>query len=82
MPYIEKLGVEKVKEQIWQYQYVCTDPRIDGFVGWDCKQRLYEIKFAVDRALAQCPDYSPEQEWLDEQRVNCAMEILQNGKKT
>jgi hypothetical protein len=59
MPYIEKLGVSKVKEQIWQY----------------------EIKFAVDRALAQCPEYSGETEWLDEQRVDRALEKLQNGKK-
>lgn len=81
MPYIEKLGVSKVKEQIWQYQYVCTDPHIDGFNGWACKQKLYEIKFAVDRALAQCPEYSGETEWLDEQRVDRALEKLQNGKK-
>lgn len=82
MPYIEKFGVNKVKEQIWQYKYVCTDPYMDGFIGWGCKQKLYEIKFAVDQALAQCPEYSVEQDWLEEQRVNRAMEKLQNGKKT
>lgn len=82
MPYIEKFGVNKVKEQIWQYKYVCTDPYMDGFTGWGCKQKLYEIKFAVDQALAQCPEYSLEQDWLEEQHVNRAMEKLQNGKKT
>jgi hypothetical protein len=78
MPYIEQLGVNKVKDQISQYKYVCTDPRIDGFVGWGCKQKLYEIKFAVDQALAQCPEYSTEEEWLEEQRMNRAFEKLGN----
>lgn len=81
MPYIEKIGVGGVKDQIWQYQYVCTDPRMDGFVGWGCKQKLYEIKFAVERALEECPNYTGEEEWLDEQRVQRALEKLQNGKK-
>lgn len=76
MPFIEKLGVEKVREQIWQYQYVCTDPRIDGFVGWNCKQRLYHIKFAIDEALAKCPEYHGEKEWLDEQLTNQAFKRL------
>jgi hypothetical protein len=78
MPFIEKLGVNKVKEQIWQYQYVCTDPRIDGFVGFDCKQRLYEIKFAVDEALAKCPTYHGEEEWLEEKRTDKAFQKLGN----
>lgn len=78
MPFIEKLGVNKVKEQIWQYQYVCTDPRMDGFVGWDCKQRLYEIKFAIDEALAKCPSFSGEDEWLEEKRAERAFKKLGN----
>ena len=76
MPYIEKLGVNKVKEQIWQYEHVCTDPRIDGFVGWDCKQKLYEIKFAIDEALAKCPEYAGEAEWLIEKRTDKAFKRL------
>ena len=79
MPFIEKLGVNKVKEQIWQYQYVCTDPRMDGFVGFDCKQRLYEIKFAVDEALAKCPAYHGEEEWLEEKRTDKAFQKLGNS---
>ena len=79
MPFIEKLGVNKVKEQIWQYQYVATDPRMDGFIGWDCKQRLYEIKFALDEALAKCPMYHGEEEWLEEKRTDKAFQKLGNG---
>ena len=78
MPYIEKLGVNKVKEQIWQYEHVATEPRMDGFVGWGCKQKLYEIKFALDEALAKCPKYSGEEEWLEEQRTTKAFKRLGN----
>lgn len=78
MPYIEKLGVDKVREQIWQYQYVATDPCIDGFVGWGCKQKLYEMKFAIDEALAKCPMYHGEEEWLEEQRTEKAFKRLGN----
>ena len=78
MPFIEKLGVNKVKEQIWQYEHVATDPRMDGFIGWDCKQRLYEIKFAVDEALAKCPTYHGEEEWVEEQKTAKAFKKLGN----
>jgi len=78
MPYIEKLGVNKVQEQIWQYESVATDPRIDGFVGWGCKQKLYEIKFALDESLARCPKYHGEEEWLEEQRTAKAFKKLGN----
>lgn len=81
MSYVEKLGVGKVKEQIWQYESVSTDPRMDGFIGWSCKQKLYEIKFAVDTALAKCPTYSGEQKWLEEHRVNESFKKLSNGKR-
>ena len=78
MPYIEKFGVSKVKEQISQYMYVCTDMRMDGFVGWDCKQKLYEIKFAIDEALAKCPEYAGEAEWLEDRRTEKAFKKLGN----
>ncbi len=76
MPYIEKMGVERVKEQIWQYEHTATDPRMDGFVGWGCKQKLYEIKFALDEALARCPKYHGEEEWIEEQRTEKAFRKL------
>ena len=58
------------------------DNNFKGHNTPEFQQKLYEIKFAVDQALAQCPEYSLEQDWLEEQHVNRAMEKLQNGKKT
>ncbi len=80
MPYIEKTGVAGIKEQIDQWYGVMTDPRIDGFNGWACKQKIYEIKMACEKLLQNpdCPTYGGEDEWLEEQRVNRAVERL-NG---
>jgi hypothetical protein len=51
---------------------------MDGFVGWGCKQKLYEIKFALDEALARCPKYHGEEEWIEEQRTEKAFRKLGN----
>jgi len=76
MPYIEKTGKKKIKEQLWQWFDVTQDPMIDGFNGWGCKQKLYEIKFVLDDYLERCPHYHGEDEWLEEQRLDRAVNKL------
>lgn len=78
MPYIEKTGVKKIKEQLWQWEGVMHDPRIDGFNGWGCKQKLYEIKFILDEMMEKAPTYSGEDEWLEEQQTKKAFRKLGN----
>ena len=75
MPYIEKTGKTKIKEQLYQWYGVMTDPRIDGFNGWACKQKIYEIKMECERLLEneKCPTYSGETEWLEEQKEEKAI---------
>lgn len=80
MPYIERTGVKKVKEQLQQWYHVMVDPRIDGFNGWACKQKLYKVKFELDKILENAPTYTGEDEWLEEQRLERAQELLE-GKK-
>ena len=69
MPYIEKTGKEKIKEQLWQWEGVMLDPNIDGFNGWGCKQKIYEIQFEIERILnnPKCPTYVGEDEYIKEQ---------------
>ena len=80
MPYIEKTGKEAIKEQLNQWYGVMTDPRIDGFNGWACKQKIYQVKMACEELLEKqgCPTYSGEQEWLQEQKVDKAVTRLSN----
>ena len=48
MPYMEKTGVKTVKEQLQQWYHVMVDPRIDGFNGWGCKKKCYEVLFELE----------------------------------
>jgi len=76
MPYVEKLGTNKIKEQLWQWDGVMHDPNIDGFNGWGCKTKLYEIKFMLDEMIEKAPKYAGEEEWLEEQRMNKSFERM------
>lgn len=64
---------------IWREYHNCTDPRMDGYTTWASKQRLYEIKFAVDEALEKCPTYVGEEEYLEDIKLKKAIRIL-SGK--
>jgi hypothetical protein len=55
-----------VIRQIHAMKWAATDPRMDGFVTWPIKQELYKIKWEIDSALANCPKYAGEEEFLEE----------------
>ena len=76
MPYIEKTGVSRMKEQLWQWEGVMHDPHIDGFNGWGCKQKIYEVYFQAKEALEKAPKYSGEEEWLEERKFDRAEKRL------
>lgn len=48
--------------------WATTDPKMDGFATWRCKQDLYRVQFALQDMLDKCPTYAPEQEWLVQQQ--------------
>ena len=83
MPYIEKTGNKAIREQLWQWEGVMHDPNIDGFNGWGCKQKIYEIKMECERLLQQedCPTYAGEEEWLQEKRDERAVARLSGKDK-
>ena len=76
MPYIESTGKSGIKNQLDQWKGVMHDPRIDGYNGWACKQKLYEIKFHVDKLLENSPHYEGEEQWLKDQQVERAVNKL------
>jgi|TARA_B110000444_G_scaffold239504_1_gene253978 hypothetical protein len=73
MPYIEKTGVKRIKEQLWQWYDVTQDPRIDGFNGWACKQKIYKVLWQAQEYLEKMPSYAGEEEWLEEQKFDDAV---------
>ena len=76
MPYIEKTGNKAIREQLWQGEGVMHDPHIDGFNGWACKQKIYEVYFQAKEALEKAPDYTGEEEWLAEKQFDRAEKRL------
>lgn len=71
-------SVEAVENQLQRMYYACTDPKMDGFVTWGCKQDLYRVKFLVDELLKKCPEYSVEAEWLREQEAEKIVKVLKS----
>lgn len=65
-----------VLSQISSLARECSSPYNDGFVGWGCKQDLYQIQAAVNEAIRRCPTYAGEQEWLTEQEQKRIIKIL------
>ena len=55
-----------------------TDPRMDGFTTWACKQDLYRVKFAVDEMLVKTSKFSGEEEWLEELEKEKVVRILRD----
>jgi len=80
MPYIERTGVKTVNEQLQQWYHVMTDPRMDGFTGWGCKQKIYAVKFELDKILENSPKYAGEEEWLADKKVERTQAVLE-GKR-
>jgi hypothetical protein len=62
-------NVNKILAELEKCYYATTDPRMDGFSTWRCKQDLYRVQFALEDMLNKCPAYAPEQEWLAEQQL-------------
>jgi hypothetical protein len=66
---IKNWNADQIIGQLQRIYFATTDPRMDGFVTWDCKQDLYRIQFALEDMLNQCLTYVSEQEWLEQQRI-------------
>ena len=73
---IRNWSVAEVESQLQRMYWACTDPRMDGFVTWGCKQDLYRIKFLLDELMEKCPKYAGEEEWLREQEAEKIVQIL------
>jgi len=62
-------NVENIISEIQKCYWATTDPKMDGFTTWRCKQDLYRVQFALEDMLKKCPIYAPEQEWLAQQQL-------------
>lgn len=40
-----------------------------GYVTWEYKKQLLELKWFLDESLPQCSTYAGEEEWIAEQKT-------------
>ena len=69
MPYVEKAGIKTIQNQIEQWRGVMHDPRLDGFTGWGCKQKIYQVMWEAQKALENSPSYVGEKEWVEQNGI-------------
>lgn len=68
MPYIEKTGNKAISEQLWQWEGVMHDPNIDGFNGFACKKKVYEVLWQAQEIIKKSPEYHEEEKYLHEHK--------------
>jgi hypothetical protein len=54
---IKDWNIPKIVEEIRKISWAATDPRMDGFVTWGCKQDLYQLKWLIEQELDKCSTY-------------------------
>ena len=67
---------EKIEQEIWKIKFAATDPRMDGFVTWGCKQDLIRLKYYIENALEDCSTYVGEQEFIDQLEAERTFKVL------
>ena len=67
-----------IRHQIWTMRHEATTPQNDGWVAFGVKQELYQLKWQIDQALADCSTFAGEDEWLREQEQERIINILKS----
>lgn len=75
----DNVNIDEAIRIINNINWRMTDPRMDGFSTWGYKQDLYRIQWALEKVMAEAPTYANEADWLEEQRVEKAINILSNN---
>lgn len=72
-------NVIDIVSQINRMSYNCASPYTDGFNGWGIKQDLLRIKWILDDALARCPTFVDEAEFIEKHDQDVTIKILKGN---
>lgn len=79
MGFKKNWNIPEVVNQIHNLSRECSSPYNDGFIAFDCKKDLYQLKSIIDHALEQAPSFGEmEQQWLTEQEQKRIIKILKS----
>lgn len=54
---IKDWNSRNICSEISKISWAASDPRMDGYITWNCKQELYQILWHVQRELDKCGSY-------------------------
>jgi hypothetical protein len=57
-------SLSELKENVTKIGYAESNPRMDGFVTWRCKQDLYQLLWHVEDTLDKCSTYADEDKFV------------------
>lgn len=63
---IKDWSLDTIKHEIDKMSFAESDPRMDGFTTFGCKQDLYRVLFYVQNKINQCSTYAGEEDWVKE----------------
>ena len=63
---IKDWSLDTIKHEIDKIAFAESDPHMDGFVTFSCKQDLYRVLFYVQDKLNKCSTYAGEEDWIKE----------------
>lgn len=61
-------NVDAIKAQVDRIAWAESDPKMDGFVTWGCKEDLYHLYWYIEDKLEKCSTYGDTETKLLEQR--------------
>lgn len=73
---IKSWSVDEITTQLRACEFAMHDPRMTGYVTWECKKDIFRIKFLLDEILDNSPTYAGEQEWLEERAKEKTWKII------
>ena len=77
---IKNWNTRSICSEISKISFAATDPRMDGFVTWGCKEDLYQILWYVQNELDKCSTYGEiEADYLKKHEQQMLLKAL--GKK-
>ena len=69
-------SLSDLKESVSKIGYAESDPRMDGFVTWGCKQDLYQLLWHVEDTLDKCSTYADEDIFVREREKEKTFKAL------
>lgn len=78
MSFKQTWDVATIMSQIQTMTRECNNAHNTGFITFEIKKDLWQIKFLIDDAINRSPMHQGEEEWLGEQEKKRVIKHLKN----